>query len=771
MKRFVSVILCICLIVAGCSKGKEEDHINEFSVKATDENIESDILDDDVKDSKDETDLSKFTTLSLNKEWAAVTLAGISQPDFVIPTSTPKVNPYVINKDLSNIENLGQFSGFTMEQIKMLSENGFIVLPGNDTRMHYVYDSNEYLGVPNFITSDSVLHLYHQFYDKSLMLIETNYLYDYLDQLTRQMLDKSIRLMDLLEDDDLKAIQEKNIIYFLLARMLMLNTPDLEVKVSDDIYELAKEEYELIEQAKGFIESPTLGFDFDYSQFTIRGHYTRSEELGRFFRTMMWFGTLPLPLINKEGNVMFENVLQSLLMSYTTFLDTQFICDAELWSNIYQPTEQYVGVSDDINVFMMNGLRLEVFGEIDDPNIFNDEEYYDNIILAVQKLPEPRIKGKLIDVTTPTEKQFRYMGQRYILDSFIMQELIFPILRPIPSALDTMGVLGSELAEDLLFNYYKPQKDWPEYEEKYYKLKEEVSAYGVDIWGENLYNGWLWSIKENLIEYDRDSGMPYFMTNDAWKAKSLNASIGSYTELKHDTVLYGKQAVAEMGGGIDYEQADYHYVEPNVNLYSKLLYLTEYTMSVLRERDMLSAGLEEGATIYQELLMLLIECSIKELDNERLTEKEYDDLLYYGAKMEGISNTFLYAMLGDSYEAIDIADMLVTDISTTPGYYLSLGTGYFDHIYVVVPREDKLYLSRGSVYSSYEFISDTRLTDEQWWELNGIKIIREEYGDYPTFTEPSEHLPAQPVWVKEFKTSENNVIIERMEVDWALLVE
>ena len=148
--------------------------------------------------------------------------------------------------------------------------------------------------------------------------------------------------------------------------------------------------------------------------------------------------------------------------------------------------------------------------------------YYDRLVQAVKDLPEPKIQGKfikdsdLIDdpITTPTVKQFRYMGQRYIMDSYIMQELIIPILRPMPSALDVMGVLGSSTAEDLMMNHYKPQDMWPEYTEKYYKLKEEGSEYDVDIWGENLYNGWLWVIKENLTEYDEDSGMPYFMTNE-----------------------------------------------------------------------------------------------------------------------------------------------------------------------------------------------------------------------------------------------------------------
>ncbi|NLL73286.1 MAG: DUF3160 domain-containing protein [Clostridiales bacterium] len=773
MRKIVATILCVCIMITGCSKEKEVDQDTPDISKENDIELVQPNKSEDHTEDKSE-NLPEQEVLKLNKEWAAVTLAGISQPDYNKPVFEPRVDPYVIKKDLSNIENINQFSGFTDKQKEMLSENGFVVLPGDDTKVHYVYDSNEYLGVPNFITTDSVLHLYHQFYDKSLTLIESAYLYEDLDNLTRQMLDKSILLYDLLEDEELKVLQERNIVYFLVARMLMVGSSDLDVlnvKVDEEHYKLAKEEYKLIDSAVGFVRSPYLGYDFDYSQFTVRGHYTRSEELGRFFKTMIWFGTAALSF---DIDSTYDNVYQALLISYTTFLDTDYICDAELWNNIYQITQQYVGDTDDINVFMMNGLRLDVFGEVNDPNLFNDEEYKDKLKQAIIDLPEPKIQGKFeVFIDAPTEKQFRYMGQRYVLDSFIMQELMDSLYRPLPSALDAMGVLGSDFAEELIFDYYKPHEQWPDYEKRYYELKEEVSGYDVDIWGDNLYNGWLWSIKENLTEYDKDSGMPYFMTNDSWKAKSLNTSLGSYTELKHDTVLYGKQAAAEGGGGIEYEQAKYHYVEPNVYLYSKLLYLTEYTMSVLKERDMLGSYLEYGAENYQELLKLLIDCSIKELNNQSLTEEEYIELLYYGATLENISKTFLYSLGGDmdGYAPMDLADIMVTDVATNPGAYLTLGTGLFDNIYVVVPVEGKLYLSRGSVFSHYEFVSDSRLTDEQWWELNGVKINREYYSDYAEVTEPSEDLPEQPNWVKLFKTDENNVEIERLEVNWGLLVE
>ena len=40
---------------------------------------------------------------------------------------------------------------------------------------------------------------------------------------------------------------------------------------------------------------------------------------------------------------------------------------------------------------------------------------------------------------------------------------------------------------------------------------------------------------------------PYFMQQTGYEDKNLNTYLGNYTELKHDTLLYTKQAYAEMG--------------------------------------------------------------------------------------------------------------------------------------------------------------------------------------------------------------------------------
>lgn len=720
---------------------------------------------------------SKIIDLQIDLAWSSQRSPGESPPSFTPRTFEANVSPYRIASDMANVSNWNQFRGFTKEQQSMLAGNGFVVLPSRDTKMFYVYDQNEYSGVPHFITADSVLHTYHSFYDKSLAFVEASYLSEDLKLLSNQMLEQSVLLNDEL-DDDLKGLQLKNIAFFQVAKQLIDPNAKVTAAVPEEAMAFARQELQRIEQAQGFAASPLFGFDLDYSQFKVRGHYTRSEKLGDYFRTMMWLGTAPLPLIDKDGKFQYDNTLQALLMSLTTFLKTKGKSNVQLWNDIYDPTEQYVGASDDIQLLQMNDVRVSVFGEGNDPNLFNDNAYYDKLLEAVEALPEPRIQGKLTSATTPTGKQFRYMGQRYIMDGFIMQNLMEPLVRPVPTALDVMGVLGSSTAEKQLFEVRKPQLEWPDYETNYRRLKSEVGGYSNETWSSNLYNGWLWSIQAALTEFAPDSGMPWFMTNDSWKHKSLNTAFGSYTELKHDSVLYGKQPMAEMGGPEAFAKS--HYVEPNVALYSKLLYLTDDTIELLERRGMLNETMRMGAEDYKKLLELLIDCSLKELRNEPLTDEENDRLLWYGGTLENIGNTLLSGMadgISEGESALELSDMLVSDIATvapTPNNdegILSLGTGYFDHIYVVVPLNGELALARGSVYSSYEFLGDTRLTDEEWWELHGLRKTTADFGEYLEITNPSPKLPKQPAWTKTFKTDSNKVEIDMPNVDWDELSE
>jgi hypothetical protein len=45
------------------------------------------------------------------------------------------------------------------------------------------------------------------------------------------------------------------------------------------------------------------------------------------------------------------------------------------------------------------------------------------------------------------------------------------------------------------------------------------------------------------------------------------------------------------------------------------------------------------------------------------------------------------------------------------------GVGPAYEIYVVAPIEEKLILTKGAVFSFYEFPSEKRLTDEEWQKM------------------------------------------------------
>ena len=62
-------------------------------------------------------------------------------------------------------------------------------------------------------------------------------------------------------------------------------------------------------------------------------------------------------------------------------------------------------------------------------------------------------------------------------------------------------------------------------------------------WGSTVYDAWLYAILPMWLP--RGTEFPDYMRTDVWAARAHQGGFGSYTELKHDTVLYTKQAYAE----------------------------------------------------------------------------------------------------------------------------------------------------------------------------------------------------------------------------------
>ncbi|MCL2319203.1 MAG: DUF3160 domain-containing protein, partial [Treponema sp.] len=64
-----------------------------------------------------------------------------------------------------------------------------------------------------------------------------------------------------------------------------------------------QDEIDKINKAAGFGVSSIVPMEEDYSQYKIRGHYTKNGVLGAYFRALMWYGRINFNLGGETDNV------------------------------------------------------------------------------------------------------------------------------------------------------------------------------------------------------------------------------------------------------------------------------------------------------------------------------------------------------------------------------------------------------------------------------------------------------------------------------------
>jgi hypothetical protein len=144
--------------------------------------------------------------------------------------------------------------------------------------------------------------------------------------------------------------------------------------------------------------------------------------------------------------------------------------------NVFSPTSFFVGAADDITPYQLAGNIARVYGDNPDLNKIADPAKLDQFYKEAEALPKPQINAKN-DLALergeniPSGLQLRFMGQRYIPDSEILQELCAPIVRPFPTGLDVLASLGSKRAADIIAAVYRPAETWPEYTKNFERMK------------------------------------------------------------------------------------------------------------------------------------------------------------------------------------------------------------------------------------------------------------------------------------------------------------
>ncbi len=712
MKRYLAIIIAILMtigIFTSCAR-RIDDPIfekNNTNDKNDKKVVDSGYTMDDKKDDYNtiysDFDESISASIELDKKAA-------------IPTREDREIKYALpdyDFKLDDIVNIHRFKNISPEQKEKLEKNGFVVSPQTideynwiNMQMYNQYETNEYGDIPSFITTDSALNLFHDYYMNTQRKIETEHLADDLSSVTKYLYKEFKDLYDKSKDENVK----KALLFFAVPNALLND------EIDRALGEEVQAEIDKIDAAAGLEENLITNKEVNYKQFIPRSYYDGDEVLEKYFKAMIWYGTLGFPFV-EDKKINLDNVKISLMIARTLLKSDDIL---EKYFNVYSITEAMIGSSDDLGIMDMALLSNELYGEFNLAKIFelkDDKKLED----AIEKLPEPKINIKQIDETMALNKQFRFMGQRFTIDSYILQTLIEPIIRPVPSSLDVLGTLGNDKAEEYAIDYKLGDMDKDDYKRKVDELSDELDdALDIDS-HDSVYQAWL-SVISQASDNDLDQ-KPKFMDNDAWEDKEIITALGNYTELKHDTVLYSKQAGAEMGGPMESENELLAYVEPNYKLYDKLAYLCEYIDSIVKAYGYeplfdLSDDEYSRFTSFKEFYEFLRDMSIKELENIPFTEEEGQTLRYIGGVME--SFYFLSQYDPDIYEAEPSS--IVTDISQIldTGESLSIGTGLVDNIYVIVNYAGKKYLTVGSVYSFHEFLSDEPLTDTKWREMLGI---------------------------------------------------
>ncbi len=509
---------------------------------------------------------------------------------------------------------------FTDEERNLYRKNGFVVVDhGQRYSMGSAYFAIYTRDLPVLVTTDSALHALHRSFDAILRELEEGLLSrgfknalsalsDRLGQLVATT--KEPVLLDALGDVDVYLTVATN----LLAGAGAKDKPPAPSSDGRPVYDpngppdawdgtlleptkthRDAEALEILKRIRAGVlelpEGPGLAnctplrgtrHCIDYTQFTPRGHYTKSIALKRYFRAMMWLGRADTGWVlgggTKENLVAGAGLREARGAALLALLakDSGQLKSLAALSGVI---DLLVGPPDSATLAQLT-KALEDVGFKSAAELAADEA----VSRVLQALPAEGTGGQTIrsqsvepagngKSATEPPKVLQLAGQRFVVDAFVLSKVVYDSIdyqgkkqeRVFPMGLDVMATLGNDEAVHLL----KPELERYHYASNLLALRETLVAHGEALFSQNLYGSWLGALK-SLHQPPSSGAFPQSMRSTAWERKQLHTQLASWAELRHDTVLYAKQSYTAMTV-CEYPDG---YVEPYPEFFAKLAALT-----------------------------------------------------------------------------------------------------------------------------------------------------------------------------------------------------
>jgi hypothetical protein len=610
------------------------------------------------------------------------------------------------------------------------------------------------------VTPDIVLHAYHKYFELTLEQLEQNELTltlgDFITQLHNnlayavknnagtvkerfQNLEAQIVLGRVLfenksplkpnffqsRDEENAYIQtDQTIDSFDNARKILAKySSDLPSDLVNKIqFDLGK-----IYEAKEISVSPLFGqysdtVKTDYTQFTPRSHYAKNSTLRAYFRTMMYFGRSSYFLKNDIG------------IEDASLLAKQFPVSS--WQKIMDITGFYAGQSDDLTYTQWQEYLSKILGNNNSATNLVSDSNIKKLAQNLDQLPKPKILSDVVvdnNIGSKTKSDllrdslaFRIFGQRFSFDAWILgdltagQEKTDVKLPSMPSALFVPAAMGDLKAKDHVQEFLKQDAGFSPSQVQGFltKLSQKESDIGKvkpNEWSSSFGSDWLYVLGSLTHGYDQK--YPMYMQVQAFLDKQIQTFLGSYTELKHDTLLYAKQNYAERGGGPgegDIPPVVKGFVEPNVdfwNRFNQLLYQTEIVFT--KNQIFKNSGVLSRLQEFRKDVSFFTDIARKELQGNKITDDEYETLRTNS--LSYMADPFDSSAADDNSGKVALIADIHTDTIQNQILYEATGKPYL--MLAIVGNDQTPRAVASLVYNHYELtapLGGQRLTDEDW---------------------------------------------------------
>ncbi len=589
--------------------------------------------------------------------------------------------------------------------------------------MFELYEQNRTQGIPNYITEDFILLSYAMILNETVTEIEEGTLYP---EFTAFISDLTKKFESEKEPDE---IVKANLAYLNVLACLLSETDKTQTRPCLRAGNLDNEailrELTLIKDAMGISPSALMKQQIDYSQFKVRGKYTRNETLGRYFRAMKYAGTVLFPVsesnatgITPEQADLLTGQAMSLIRTIhndESLLNRLKKLDKPL-SWLFGPpddliSEDYISVADKMKDKPMPEIRKALLEQARkngrQPLILSG--------LVNQDALEEGVSAK--DVLTG----WRFIPSRFTPDSAAFQQLVYDqvksykgkkdpfskalinkqVVKGFPLGLELMALLGSREAGKRLDA--SDERNYEGYQEAAKQAKNLLTPSEESMASKHLsiIKYWLTRERTPVGSSEQDSG-----GSEPGKAESrcLNTCLGFWTYTRYITLAYAKQSYTTSGKGLApaFPRRINACLEPADKLYVYLQEQMKRLNSMMETRDQKSR-MKESVKEFMDILDKLRDISLREKDEEQLKEKDITFLNNLDKRLLKLTRSKDQA--------------IVTDVHTEPNTQkvLEEGIGYPQVVekgirYKVTPK------ARGALFTHYEFKypMNDRLTDEAW---------------------------------------------------------